>query len=202
MLVLNEEDLKQEEPVCEEQEEEIQEDGQSEPKMKRNNPENFHQKKKNRVDKMRMEIDALKALNKDLENEMLKDRAELENFKKRQKEEQIKDRIYANQALISALLTPLEYLDKACSFESDNEVVKNFLLGFKMIDGQLFQVLEDQGLKEIPCKEGDSFDPKYHHALEKEHQEDVEAGLILAVLSKGYQFKDRIIRPVMVKVSE
>jgi molecular chaperone GrpE len=159
-------------------------------------------KPKDKIQKLKAEIEALRALNADLNNEMLKDRAELENFKKRQKEEQIKDRIYANQSLISSLLTPLEYLDKACNFETDNELLKNFLLGFQMIDKQLFDCLADFGLKEIECKIGDNFDPKYHHALEKEHHEELEANKVLLVMSKGYMLKDRVIRPVMVKVSE
>lgn len=137
-----------------------------------------------------------------LKDDLLRNRAELENFKKRLKDEAIKDRIYANTNLISQILGPLEFLDKACNFETDNQDLKNFLIGFQMIDKQLYQVLENDGLEEIKCNVGDDFNPTLHHALEKEKLEDSEPNKILAVLSKGYKYKDRIIKPVMVKVSE
>ena len=145
--------------------------------------------------RLNLEVTALK-------DELLRNRAELENFKKRMKDEAIKDRKYASTSLINNLLVPLEFLDKACNFETESIELKNFLIGFQMINKQLYQVLEADGLSEISCKENDQFDPNLHHALEKEHVEGIEPNLILKVLSKGYKYKDRIIKPVMVKVSE
>jgi molecular chaperone GrpE len=162
-----------------------------------------HEKfKKEHKNKFKMENIELKKEIENLKFELLKNRADLENFKKRQKDESIKDRIYANQSLILELLTPLEYLDKACNFQTESQELKNFLIGFQMIDKQLFGVLESSGLKEINAKKGDLFDPVYHHALDKEHVDDMEPGVILEVLSKGYTYKERVIKPVSVKVSE
>ena len=138
----------------------------------------------------------------ELKNDLLKNRADLENFKKRMKDEAIKDRKYANQSLITEILTPLEFLDKACNFETESTELKNFLIGFQMIDKQFYQVLENDGLKEITVKIGDEFNPNYHHALETVETEEFEANKIVEVLSKGYTYKERIIKPVMVKVSK
>ena len=46
------------------------------------------------------------------------------------------------------------------------------------------------------------FDPVYHNAVMIEKVEGVEANMVLEVLQKGYLYKDKVIRPAMVKVSE
>lgn len=180
-------------------EDELKEDLQEETNTPEETKKNIKKEIKN---KLKQENLKLKEEIANLKNELLKDRAELENFKKRQKEEAIKDRIYANQTLITNLLTPLEYLGKACNFETESPELKNFLIGFQMIDKQIMDVLFQSGLKEIDAKVGEAFDPKLHHALETEKREDFEPNLILAVMSKGYIYKDRVIKPAMVKVSE
>jgi molecular chaperone GrpE len=158
--------------------------------------------KKEIKNKLKEENRLLKERIYELENELLRNRADLENFKKRQREEAIKDRIYANSNLIQDFLAPLEFLDKACNFETESVELKNFLIGFQMIDKQFYQVLENDGLKEIVVKIGDEFNPNFHHALETVETEDYEANKIVEVLSKGYTYKERIIKPVMVKVSK
>ena len=70
-----------------------------------------------------------------------------------------------------------------------------------MIYGQLKMALEKEGVKEIEA-EGQPFDANWHQALMTEHQDGVEAGMVLQVLQKGYKLKDRILRAAMVKVSE
>ena len=46
------------------------------------------------------------------------------------------------------------------------------------------------------------FDPVYHNAIMVEKREGVTPGMVLEVLQKGYIYKDKVIRPAMVKVSE
>ena len=46
------------------------------------------------------------------------------------------------------------------------------------------------------------FDPVYHNAVIMEAKEGVEPGMVIEVLQKGYLYKDKVIRPAMVKVSE
>ena len=56
-------------------------------------------------------------------------------------------------------------------------------------------------VKEIVA-EGVEFDPKVHQAVLMEHDETKPSGVVLEVLQKGYKYKDRVIRPAMVKVNE
>ena len=79
--------------------------------------------------------------------------------------------------------------------------MKNFLIGFQMLANQIVDIMKKDGLTEIEAKDK-AFDPNVHQAISKEHVEGVEPGMVLEVLQTGYKYKDRIIRPAMVKVSE
>ena len=136
-----------------------------------------------------------------VKNEMLKDRAELENFKRRINDERIKDRIYANQSLVTDLIEITDIFDKAVSKQPEDEVLKKYLLGFSMINTQIQQIMENYGVKKIDAL-NKPFNPSYHEAIETKQVEGVEPNTVVEVVREGYMFKDRIIRPSMVKVSE
>lgn len=166
------------------------------------NEEEVKQPKKVHKSKSKEQISKLMIENEELKNDLLRNRADLENFKKHMKEEAIKDRKYASINLIADLITPLEYLTRACEFKTDSKEMNSFLIGFKMIANQLTEVLVNDGLKVIDCKIGDEFDPTIHQAVATEKCEEMESNKILEVVSKGYLYKERIIKPAMVKVSE
>ena len=63
------------------------------------------------------------------------------------------------------------------------------------------ELLEQEGVTVIECLDK-PFDANYHHALLTEKVEGKEAGIVVEVLQKGYIYKDKVIRPAMVKVSE
>lgn len=136
-----------------------------------------------------------------LKNDLLRNQADFENFKKRMNQERITDRKYAAMDLIHDLLIPLDQLRKVVSMEVDDPMLKNYLIGFKMINDQIYDQLEANGLKEIKAL-GETFDPKVHHAVEKDNNSDVENNIITEEIQKGYMYKDRILRPAMVKVNE
>lgn len=158
--------------------------------------------KKEPRNKYKDEVIKLKAEVEELKNSLLRNRADLENFKKHMKEEAIKDRKYASLNLVSDIITPLEYLIRACEYQSDSQEMNNFLIGFKMIANQLTEVLTNDGLKVIDVKIGDEFDPTIHHAVATEKNEEMESNKVLQVVSLGYLYKERTIKPAMVKVSE
>ncbi len=157
--------------------------------------------KKEKKDKNKELIETQQVEINELKNELLKNRAELENFKKRMNEEKIKDRKYASLNLITDLITPIEYLTKACNMQSDDANLNNFLIGFKMIANQITDVLKADGLEEINSL-NEKFDPTLHHAVEKIKVEDKEPEIVVEELSKAYKYKDRVVKPAMVKVSE
>lgn len=157
---------------------------------------------KSKEAKLKEEIESLKnelAKNKE---DFLRARADLENTKKRLNDEAILNRKYASMKLVESLINPVDMLIKASSMNPLNEEMKNFLIGFNMIANQITEAMKADGLSEIVTKAGDSFDANVHHAMATEKKDGVEPNLILEVLQTGYKYKNRLIRPAMVKVSE
>ena len=60
---------------------------------------------------------------------------------------------------------------------------------------------EEEGVSEIDALNED-YDPNFHQAIMTEKKDSVEANKVIEVLQKGYMFKDRVIRPAIVKISE
>ncbi|MFP4078344.1 MAG: nucleotide exchange factor GrpE [Candidatus Izemoplasmataceae bacterium] len=136
-----------------------------------------------------------------LKEQLLRNQAELQNFKRRMTEEKIKERKFANVELVKALLPVIDNLEIALEKEKDNKAIKKSLKGFEMIRRDLMKALKNSGLKEIEAL-NQPFDPNYHQAVMKEKKEDVESDIVIEEFQKGYLFKDRLVRPAMVKVSE
>ena len=157
--------------------------------------------KKDEIAKLKEEIEKLKNDNLKMREDYLRALADVENTKRRLNEDALRQKKYASQGLVENLITPVDMLDKVCNMETDNVELKSFLQGFKMISKQIVDILEADGLKEIDAL-GKVFDPNYHHAIEKEHVEGNEPNIVLEVKQAGYTYKDRLIRPAMVKVSE
>ena len=136
-----------------------------------------------------------------LKDDFLRNQAELENFKRRMNDERIKDNKYRSQHLATAILPALDTFERAMAVTIDNEDVKNFLVGFEMIHKQFVEGLANEGIEVIEA-EGQPFDPNFHQAVMQEEVEGMEPGIVLVEMQKGYQLKDRVIRPAMVKVSQ
>ena len=136
-----------------------------------------------------------------LKDDFLRNHAELENFKRRMNDERIKDNKYRSQSLATAILPALDTFERAMAVTTDNEEVKNFLVGFEMVHKQFVESLANEGV-EIIASVGEAFDPNFHQAVMQEAVESTEPGIVLVEMQKGYQLKDRVIRPAMVKVSQ
>jgi molecular chaperone GrpE len=157
--------------------------------------------KKERKNKHKEQVDALEKEINDLKDKLLRNAAELENFKKRMHQERIQDRKYASKNLILDLLNPIDQLDRIVNMKTDNDLLKNFLIGFKMINDQIMNIMQQDGVKEIEALNM-KFDPKYHHAIETISNLDKENGIVIEVVQKGYTYKEQLLRPAMVKVNE
>lgn len=165
-------------------------------------------KKKVKKSKQEIKIEELEAELQNLKEQTKKDReayltakADLENVRRRVEENAIVDRKYAGMGLVSDLIVPVDMLIKASKMETEKPQMKNFLIGFQMIASQISDILKRDGLSEIEASNL-PFDPNVHQAISKEHVDGVEPGQVLEVLQTGYKYKDRIIKPAMVKVSE
>ncbi len=159
--------------------------------------------KKIEKNKYKDEIEKLKLENKKKEEEVLIARADLINYRKRKDEEVARLLKFCNEDLIKQFLPIMDNFERAIKLDDDNleDEVSKFLEGFKMIYCNMQQIMESFDVKAIDGA-NKLFDPVYHNAIMVEHKEGVEPGMVLEVLQKGYIYKDKVIRPAMVKVSE
>lgn len=154
-------------------------------------------KKENKKDKI-----------KELENEinLLKDKnmrvsAEMINTLRRKDEETSRLLKYANESLILEILVVLDNFERALSTSSDNEEIISYQKGISMIYENLKSILDKYEVKEIESINKE-FDPSYHQAVMTEKKDGVKPNIVIEVLLKGYTYKDKVLRPAMVKVSE
>jgi len=161
-----------------------------------NNDEKPKKKKK------RDEVQELIEQNKMLENDLLRSKADFINYRKRLEEEQSRLLKYCNEDIIKSLLPVLDNFERAINMDDDNltDEVSKFLAGFKMIYCNLVNILKNNEVIEIDGN-NKPFDPIYHEAIMTE-KTDMESGMVIEVLQKGYIYKGKVIRPAMVKVSE
>ena len=137
----------------------------------------------------------------DLKDKLLRNTTELANFKKRMHDERFKERKYASMGVLSQIVTVFDNLDRAVNIEMDDNKFDTFLKGFKMINDQVFSILKSEGV-EIISAVGFEFDPTLHQSVATGDDENYESNIVLEEFQKGYKYKDRVLRPSMVKVNK
>lgn len=140
---------------------------------------------------------------KEAEEKVLREKAETINFRRRVEEEQLRFFKYHNEEIIKSVLPIIDNFKRAIDMDDANldDELSKFLLGFKMIYNDLDGILKSFDVQEIEAL-NKPFDANYHNAVTMEKVEGTPSGIVITVLQKGYMLKDRVIRPVMVKVSE
>lgn len=132
-------------------------------------------------------------------DQLLRLRADFENYKRRVLRE--KDELYrrANEDLMQELLPVLDHLDmafKAADGKQDDPVVQ----GFQLVADQLLAALGKHGLQPIEA-EGAEFDPNLHEAVSHLPSGEVAENHIMVQTRRGYRLGDRLLRASQVVVS-
>jgi len=159
--------------------------------------------KKEEKDKKDVMIKTLSENVQDLQNKLLYQQAEFENYKKRREEETRNMLKYQNFDMASEIINVMDSLERALSVPNDklSEDVKKYLEGFRIMYNNLVNILNKFEIHEIDCLNKE-FDANTSQALMTEHVEGIEPGIVVSVLQKGYILKDKLLRAALVKVSE
>ncbi len=174
------------------EEAEVKKEPQAEEKKK--------EKKITKEDKLKAEIARLEQELKAEKDKNLREIAEMQTTKRRLKEAEIENRKYAAMGVVEELIGPIDMLQMVVNSEAPSEEIKNYQIGFKMIADQLMGILNKEGLKPIEANVGDEFNPKLMQALTSE-EADVKVSTITKVMQKGYTYKERVLKPVLVNVA-
>lgn len=143
------------------------------------------------LQKLRAERDALL-------DRLARAQAEFENARRRATKEQQDFRDFATADAIKSLLPVIDSFERALRVQSD---AGDFRSGVELIYKQLQDALAKLGVRVIPAK-GEPFDPHYHEAIEMVETSKAPDHEVLEELQRGYKFKDRLLRPAMVKVAK
>jgi molecular chaperone GrpE len=136
------------------------------------------------------EIDPVATLTSDLQRLQ----AEYANYRKRVE----RDRAVAHESAVGAVLTELlALLDDVDRAEQHGELTG----GFKAVADQLNSITSRIGLEKYGT-EGELFDPQIHDALMHDESADVTVATASKILQPGYKYKERILRPARVAVTD
>lgn len=177
-----------------EETEEIKEDIKEESKTK---------KEDKKINELNIQIESLTNQVKELEDKNMRISAEMINTLRRKEEETNRLLKYASEDIIKELLVVCDNFERALILDGNNEnsEVSNFLQGMQMIYNNIVKILNNNEVKEIEAL-GKEFDAEFHQAVMTDHVEGKGVNEVIEVMQKGYTYKDKVIRPAMVKVNQ
>lgn len=146
------------------------------------------------------EVERLKAEVNELKDRLLRDRAELENFKRRQARDKTDALRFANEGLLRDLLPLIDNLYRAVEHARGSSETAAIADGVEMTLRGLTDALERHGVKIVEAL-GLPFDPTHHEAVahvESEHPPNTVVG----EHQRGYLLHDRLLRPALVTVGK
>lgn len=144
------------------------------------------------------EIESLRAEREALLDRLARLQAEFDNARKRAAREQQEFREFAAADVIKMILPILDSFERALKTASGES--GDFRSGIELIYRQFQDALQKMGVQAIPAI-GQVFDPRVHEAIEMVDTTEVEDHHVLDELQRGYKYKDRLLRPAMVRVA-
>jgi len=143
------------------------------------------------------ERDKLAAEKADLQDRLLRARAEFDNARRRAERERSDYLQFAAMDLVKDLLPIVDDFERALKVETADA---SYAKGVELIYQRMFETLKKMGLEPIETA-GRQFDPNHHQAVERVQTEDAEDQAILGEFQRGYNFKGKLLRPAMVRVA-
>lgn len=128
--------------------------------------------------------------------------ADLQNFQRRVEKQKAEWTLVAQEAIILKLIPVIEDFDRAISTcaTGSEPAVKQWVDGLVVVQKNLKKSLSDLGIEEIMPT--GMFNPEYHEAVAQIDSPSHQSGQIVDVVSKGYKFKDKVIKYAQVTVSK
>jgi molecular chaperone GrpE len=143
------------------------------------------------------EVEKLKAERDALLDRLARLQAEFDNARKRAVRDQQEFREYAAADVIKNILPILDSFERALKAEGDASDFRN---GVELIYRQFQDALQKVGVQPIVSL-GRPFDPRVHEAIEMVDTTEVPDHHVLDELQRGYKYKERLLRPAMVRVA-
>jgi len=129
--------------------------------------------------------------------------ADMENVQKMTKRQVETVTLHATERLLLKLLPSLDALREAVKIAGSNDALPQdeIAVGLKMLQEQMYRVLETEGLEEIRAV-GKPLDPAFHEVVSYVETEDVPENKVMEEVRKGYTLNGKVLRPSLVVVSK
>ncbi|WP_305804517.1 nucleotide exchange factor GrpE [Stenotrophomonas sp. YIM B06876] len=151
------------------------------------------------LDPAQQQIDALQSELAALKAESLRERADLDNQRKRVARDIEQARKFANEKLLGELLPVFDSLD--AGLNAAGAEPSPLREGLELTYKQLLKVAGDNGLTLLDPS-GETFNPEHHQAISQvDAPAGVAPGAVVTVFQKGYLLNERLLRPALVVVA-
>jgi molecular chaperone GrpE len=130
---------------------------------------------------------------------VLRERAELDNQRKRLQRDLEQARRFANEKLLADLLPVLDNLERGLAAEGGDPTALRS--GVELTLRELIRVVDANGLKTSGVV-GEAFNPEHHQAMSMVESAGQPSGRVAAVMQKGYVLNERLLRPALVAVTK
>jgi molecular chaperone GrpE len=132
-------------------------------------------------------------------DKFVRERADLENYRKRSQREKEDLLKYGNEALLLEILPVIDNMERALT-HVDEESMAAVVEGIELTLSMLLAAIKKFGVTPIEAK-GKMFDPAYHQAMTQAESADHAPNTVVDEFQKGYMLNDRLLRPAMVSVA-
>lgn len=135
----------------------------------------------------------------ELNDRLLRNMAEFENFRNRSEKEKAAKFDMGAKNVVKKVLPIVDNFERGLAAVPEEEQDNAFVKGMEAVYKQFTTVLEEIGVTPIEAV-GKEFDPNLHNAVMHDEDETKEANIISEEFQKGYMYKDSVVRHSMVKV--
>ncbi len=133
-------------------------------------------------------------------DKFVRERADLENYRKRVQREKEEILKYGNESLILEILPVIDNMERALSHASEEPHVA-VIEGIRLTHAMLLSTLKKFGVTPIETSSGAPFDPAFHQAMQQVESSELTPNTIVEELQKGYLINERVLRATLVSVA-
>ncbi|OOG46757.1 nucleotide exchange factor GrpE [Rhodanobacter sp. C01] len=151
------------------------------------------------LEALQARVGELEASNAELRETVLREKAEIENQRRRLHRDLEQARRFANEKLLNELLPVYDGLESGLAVERAD--VASMREGISLTLKSLLKVAENNGMSQVDPL-GQPLDPDRHHAVSMVEAPGKAPGTVVSVLQKGYVLNDRLLRPALVAVAK
>ncbi len=144
-------------------------------------------------------VAALQAEIEQVRADALRERADLDNQRKRLARDVEMARKFANERLLSDLLPLFDSMEAGLATAGESDPLRE---GMVLTLRQLHKIAEGNGLVEVAPARGDAYDPERHQAMSMIAADDIAPGAVAQTFQKGYVLNERLLRPALVMVAK